>query len=462
VSWVGASGDLIIDTELAAGAEVREEPPDARWVRVSLVALGLVAVAVYVLPGLAAPGVHWPLWDVQVYWWGGQRAAHGGALYAPGAPQSFTYPPFAAMAFSLAAGGSLSELKIAITVASVAALAVLCGLALGAAGVRRRPGTVFAVTALAMLTWPVADTLHLGEVDLIVVALAGTDLLRRRDGGWWQGIGIGLAAGIKLTPLIFVLYLLITGRVKAAVTAAVTFAATVAAGFTVLPAQSRVFWLAGVFINQHRIGDPANPSNQSLGGAVARLAGTVDPPRAWWLAAVVLTLLAGLAIAAWAHRRGYRLAGVICCAITGLLISPISWAHHWVWAVPLLVMLTATAWRRRSPRYAIGAAAAIVAFSGLIPMPWAGHPPSPGRLLASDVYVLCGLAVLAGTALALSRERRCGGGDSPAGDILPVWVVPSPTGTGSRSGPTNRRASRSRSVTRPSATPSGRRPGEKR
>ena len=105
VSWVGASGDLIIDTELAAGAEVREEPPDARWVRVSLVALGLVAVAVYVLPGLAAPGVHWPLWDVQVYWWGGQRAAHGGTLYAPGAPQSFTYPPFAAMAFSLAAGG---------------------------------------------------------------------------------------------------------------------------------------------------------------------------------------------------------------------------------------------------------------------------------------------------------------------------------------------------------------------
>jgi alpha-1,2-mannosyltransferase len=379
--------------------------------QVSLALLGLAAIAVYVLPGLAAPGTHWPLWDVRVYWWAGQRTAHGGALYAPGAPFSFTYPPFAATVLGLAAGTSLSDLKIAITVASVAALTVLCGLALGAAGVRRRPGTVFAVTALAMLTWPVAYTLHLGEVNLILAALAGTDLLRRRDGGWWQGIGTGLAAGIKLTPLIFVLYLLVTGRVRAAATAAGTFAVTIAAGFTVLPTQSRVFWLGGVFFNQHRIGDPANPSDQSLGGAVARLAGTVDPPRAWWLAAALLTVLAGLAIAAWAHRRGYRLAGVLCCAITGLLISPISWTHHWVWALPLLVMLTATAWRRRSPRYTAAAAAAIVTFSGLIPMPWAGHPPSTGRLLASDLYVLTGLAVLAGTVLMLSRKRGCGRGD---------------------------------------------------
>ena len=184
-----------------------------RWGRVALVLAGLAALAVYLHPGLAAPGTHWPLWDVRVYWWGGQQAARGGALYAPGARYSFTYPPFAAALFALAAPAPEGGLAAVITVASTGALVVLCALSLGAAGVRRRPETVFAVTALALLTCPVAYTLHLGEVNLILAALAGTDLLRRHDGYWWQGIGTGLAAGIKLTPLIFVAYLLITRRV---------------------------------------------------------------------------------------------------------------------------------------------------------------------------------------------------------------------------------------------------------
>ena len=103
------------------------------------------------------------------------------------------------------------------------------------------------MTALALLTWPVAYTLRLGEVNLIVAALAGADLLRRHDGHWGQGIATGLAAGIKLTPLIFVAYLLITGRIRAAATAAAAFAATVAVGVVLLPSPSRVFWLDGVF-----------------------------------------------------------------------------------------------------------------------------------------------------------------------------------------------------------------------
>ena len=261
------------------------------------------------------------------------------------------------------------------------------------------------MSAIALLTWPVAYTLHLGEVNLILAALIGADVLRRHDGGWWQGIGTGLAAGIKLTPLIFVAYLALTGRVRAAVTAAGVFALTVAAGFAWLPARSRTFWLGGVFYDQSRIGNPANPSDQSLAGAIARLAGTGDPPRTWWLVAALVTGLAGLAVAVWAHRRGHRLAGTVCCAITGLLVSPLSWTHHWVWAVPLLVWLTAAAWRRRSVACGLAAAAGAAVFSGFLSIPWPGHPPRPELMLASDQYVLYGLAVLAGTALALARER---------------------------------------------------------
>jgi alpha-1,2-mannosyltransferase len=374
---------------------------------------GLAALTAYLLPALAAPGAHWPLWDVHVYWWGGQQAARGGALYAPGARYSFTYPPFAAALFSLAARAPEGDLAAVLSAASIAALAALCALSLGAAGVRRRPEMVFAVTALALLTWPGAYTLRLGEVNLIVAALAGADLLRRHDGHWGQGIATGLAAGIKLTPLIFVAYLLITRRVRAAATAAAAFAATVATGVVLLPAPSKVFWLDGVFYEQNRIGDPANLSDQSLAGAAARLAGSLDPAYQWWAITALLAGLAGITVAAWAHRRGRRLAGVTCCAITGLLISPFSWTHHWVWAAPLLVALAATAWRRRSAWHGLLAAIAAAVFSGRIPLPGSGHPSSLVRLLDGDLYVLCGLAVLAGTALALTREQALRATRSP-------------------------------------------------
>ena len=379
---------------------------DRPWMRVTLVRVGVTALVVYLLPGLLAPTVHWPFWDVRVYWWGGQQAAAGGgALYAPGTPLTFTYPPFAALLFAVFAGAPIGVLKGVLTVGSLVALVALCGLSLGAAGVRRRPESVFAMSAIALLTWPVAYTLHLGEVNLILAALIGADVLRRNDGGWWQGIGTGLAAGIKLTPLIFVAYLALTGRVRAAVTATGVFAATVAAGFAWLPARSRAFWLGGLFYNQSRIGNPANPTDQSLAGAIARLAGGGDPPRTWWLVAALVIGLGGLAIAVWAHRRGHRLAGTMCCAITGLLVSPVSWTHHWVWAVPLLVWLTATAWRRRSVACGLAVAVGAAVFSGLLSIPWPGHPARPELMLASDQYVLYGLAVLIGTALALARER---------------------------------------------------------
>ena len=355
---------------------------EERWLQMAAAGTGLAALMVYLAPGLAAPGAHWPLWDVRVYWWGGQQAARGGTLYAPGARYSFTYPPFAAVIFSVAARAPEGALAAVITAGSVGALAGFCTLALGAAGVQRRPGTVFAASALALLTWPVAYTLHLGEINLIVAAMAGTDLLRRRDGGWWQGIATGLAAGIKLTPLIFVAFLLITGRVRAAITAAGTFAATIALGAIVLPTQSRTYWLDGVFWRQGRIGNPANPSDQSLAGAVARLASTAHPAQTCWLALALVTGLTGMAVAASAYRRGHQLAAATCCAITGLLISPFSWTHHWVWAVPLCVTLIITARRRRSPWYGLAAAAAATAFSGILPLPAHGYALSPGSAAA--------------------------------------------------------------------------------
>lgn len=377
--------------------------PRPRRVRFAVAVMVLAALAGYVLPGLTAPAAHWPMWDVSVYWQGGQQAARGGAVYAPAG--HFTYPPFAAALFAIGADAPVSALKAVLTAGSICALAVLCWQSLGAAGVRRRPETMLAVTALALLTVPVGYTLHLGEVNLILAALVGADVLARRDGGWWQGIATGLAAGIKLTPLIFVAYLLVTRRIRAAATAAAAFAATVTAGAVLLPSQSWLFWLHGLFLDQDRIGNPANPANQSLSGAVARLTGNLDAVYPWWAAAALITGLAGLTVAVGAHRRGHRLAGVACCGITGVLVSPFSWTHHWIWAIPLLISLTAAAWHR-SPGYALAAAAAAVVFSGLIRIPPPGPQPNLARLLQDDLYVLCGLSVLAGTAVTVAREHK--------------------------------------------------------
>jgi alpha-1,2-mannosyltransferase len=377
----------------------------SNWDRLAIALVGLAALATYLVPRLRAGRAPWPMWDVDVYWWGGRQALRDVGLYAVHEPLSFTYPPFAAAVFGLASGASELALKVIVITLSLTALATLAWHSVRDAGFGRRPELAFTITALALLTQPVAYTLHLGEVNLILAGLIAADLLRRRDGAWWQGIATGVAAGVKLTPLVFVAYLLVTRRIRAAAAAVLAFAGTVAAGFILLPSQSRSFWLGGVFLNQRRIGNNYNPANQSLAGMMARLGGGLSAVHTGWVVAALLTGLSGLAIAAMLHHRGHRLAGLACCGLTGTLVSPMSWTHHWVWIIPLLVALAAAAWHRRSLAWALAAVTLFSAFSGLDPMPWPGRRADVLRILAGNLYVVCGLAVLAGAALLLARRR---------------------------------------------------------
>ena len=114
---------------------------DGLRLRVVLVLVGVTALVLYVLPGLPAPAAHWPMWDVQVYWWGGQQAVAGGrVLYAPGAPFSFTYPPFAALLFAAGLALPFTALMGLVTGISLLALGVTGAIAfreLGWRGARR-------------------------------------------------------------------------------------------------------------------------------------------------------------------------------------------------------------------------------------------------------------------------------------------------------------------------------------
>ena len=150
----------------------------------------------------------------------------------------FTYPPFAALVFavvSLIPWRALPPLSVAV---NIAALLAALWFTFGGLGYRRgltRLGATLLAAAAVFWTEPVIRTLYLGQVNLVLMALIIWDLCQpdtRRSGAsrWWKGAGVGVAAGIKLVPLVFIPYLLLTRRFRAAAVACAAFAATVAAG----------------------------------------------------------------------------------------------------------------------------------------------------------------------------------------------------------------------------------------
>ena len=206
-------------------------------------------------------------------------------------------------------------------------------------------------------------TLTFGQPNVVLMALVFCDLaLPDRFRG--KGIGIGLAAAIKLTPLIFIPYLLFSGRVRAAVVSTLTFVATIILGFALLPKASATFWR----LNFNAFGH-FRLLNQSLYGAVLRLTHNAPQGHAYWLAAAIVVGIVGLATAVVASRRGYELLGAVICAAAGLLVSPVSWSHHWVFVVPALA-LAAYGPARRSLR--VAGVAVLVTLFACWPVPIAG------------------------------------------------------------------------------------------
>ena len=144
---------------------------------------------------------------------------------------------------------------------------------------------------------------------------------------------------MKLTPLIFIPYLLLTRRYRQAATASAVFAATVALGYAILPGDSGTYWANGLFLKANRIVFLGTRGNQSLRGVLTRLAGSVSSGTVPWIAAAVLVAVAGLVAAALLYRARQPVPAMLACALTGLLVSPLSWDHHWVWVVPGMALL---------------------------------------------------------------------------------------------------------------------------
>ncbi|HEV2778235.1 MAG TPA: glycosyltransferase 87 family protein [Actinophytocola sp.] len=406
------SAKVHVDDGIARTSAEKPLMSALRWLPLAVV--GAIAIA------LVERAIHgaWPFWmeDFDVQRMAAAAALHGDALYHAPEPRTglfYTHTPFAALLFIPFALVPATLAGIAWYAVEALFLELAVWIMLGVVGVRRagrRAGLTLGITLGALLLDPIDYDLRLGQPHLMLMVLVLADFVYGA-GRRWHGVGIGLAAGVKLVPLIFILYLLLTRRIRAAITAAGTFLLTVAVGFAFLPGDSVEYFGRGTALNLPRIGLPQLPFDQSLRGVLARLGLTGSPVSPVWLVTALLVVAAGLLIAVRLYQAGERTWAVLACGLTSVLVSPVSWEHYWVWVLPIMIMLGAQAVRHRSVFPAVLVVLLAAAF-GPRWLHWFAPVDAaielrlnPLQQLAAAVFPLAGLILLLVLAITVRRRR---------------------------------------------------------
>lgn len=331
-------------SEIPPAVKTRDAHSGASILRLAPLLLALSVVVRMAWGFLSPNGMN--LVDLRVYV-EGSAALLSGNLYdftysdlTPDFPLPFTYPPFAALVFFPLHYLPFPVVGVCWQLLTIAALFLLIRMSLellhgAAAREPRWTAIAMAWTALGIWTEPVRTTLDYGQVN---VFLALGAMVAVRSTRWWIAGGlVGFIAGIKLTPAITGLYFVARRRWKAAAFSAVAFGLTVAVSYLVIGPAAREYFehLLG---DASRIGPVGSVWNQSVRGALSRVLGH-DVQSGWlWLSAVAVAAL--LAFFAWrALGDDDRLGTLVVVQLLGLLISPISWSHHWVWLIPMLIWL---------------------------------------------------------------------------------------------------------------------------
>jgi alpha-1,2-mannosyltransferase len=340
--------------------------------RAAVVTVNLAAVTFFLL-SYTRNGVSFGPYhiDLDVYRIGARVWLHGGNLYGrlpateAGVRLPFTYPPFAAIVLAPLALVPFPVAATAVTLATIALLAVvlrvfLRRLAGPAAG---SPWALAWLLPPALFLEPVRDTLAFGQVNVVLMALVALDCLAETP-RWPRGALTGLAAAVKLTPAAFVLFFLLRRDYRAAAWAGLSFAAATAASAAAAWPDSVSYWTRVLPQGGHA-GNPAYASNQCIVAVLARAG--LDPRSPAGVAAWLALAAAVVIVAARGMRRALA-ASQDCLALSlnafaALLISPISWSHHWVWCAPALLTIATLGRRHRSRLALVAAAAGLAVFA---------------------------------------------------------------------------------------------------
>ncbi|MCW2565868.1 MAG: hypothetical protein JWQ31_4428, partial [Mycobacterium sp.] len=377
--------------------------------------------------------------DIEVYRMGGRAWLDDRPLYADGAmfhtraglDLPFTYPPLAAVAFSPFAWLPLNVASVAITLTTLVLLIVSTVIVLTGLDVwpqtsvttepawLRRCWLAVAIVAPAVIYLePIRSNFDFGQINVVLMTLVIADCVPRKT-PWPRGVLLGIAIALKLTPAVFLLYFLLRRDTRALlVTAASTVVATLA-GVALAWRDSVEYWTDTVR-NTDRIGTATLNTNQNIAGALARLGLGEGERFVLW----TLACFAVLGLTVWAGRRVLKagparpatsdfsqpVLALICVAMFGLVVSPVSWSHHWVWVLPTLLVTTVVAYRLRNVALAAVTAAgiALMVWTPITLMP-EHHETAASlwRQLAGGSYVWWAIAVIAvaGSVSARSADR---------------------------------------------------------
>ncbi|HCD4226822.1 TPA: DUF2029 domain-containing protein [Corynebacterium striatum] len=229
------------------------------------------------------------------------------------------------------------------------------------------------VWALTMAFEPIRLNNGFAQVNIVIMALVILDLVPRKR--WLpQGILIGLAAAIKITPLAMLLYFLLRKELKPIlITIGTAAAATLAA--------AAVRWQAFVEFFTSKLLDMGSgadfgvatdyQSNSSLKAVVQRLFPSTESMEAngtliniiWLMLALAVVAVGSLLILALL-KRNMLIDAQLVTALVMLLISPVSWSHHWVWLALVIPVFTYRAWTWRTNTWVAGSFLAVMAAWG--------------------------------------------------------------------------------------------------
>lgn len=350
--------------------------------------------------------------DLDVYRQGARQWLDGLPLYGdtrfktwvPDDPLPFTYPPLAAILFTPFAWMSMSAASTAITVTTLVLLMVSTVVVLNVMNIGSTssampdPGwlnRIFIaaglVAAATMYLEPIKNNFNYGQINVVLMTMVILDCLLPRT-PWPRGVLVGLAIAVKLTPAVFLLYFLAKRDRGAIVAALISFTSATALVCAIAPRESWQYWTQ-TLVHTNRIGDPSLNSNQNIAGILAR-AHVHGAPNfiVWFLGSVALLVLVWWVVRRTLLARQEPLA-LVCVALFGLLVSPVSWSHHWVWVVPAIIAMTIIGFRRRNLWLLLSSATGALLFWW---RPWRVLKNDPGLAIqmVGGSYAFWAVAVL--------------------------------------------------------------------
>jgi alpha-1,2-mannosyltransferase len=381
--------------------------------------------------------------DIDIYQMGGQAWLDGRPLYRGdvsfptpiGLNLPFTYPPLAAIVFCPFSWLHMPAASVAITLLTLVLLIGSTAIVLtrldvwntstmvpGPAWLRRLWLAVVIAAAATIWLEPITSNFAFGQINVVLMTLVIADCVPRHT-PWPRGLLLGLGIALKLTPAVFLLYFLLRRDNRAAMAALVSFAVATLLAFVLAWSDSWEYWTHTVH-HTDRIGETALNTDQNIAGALARLGLGEHERFPLWVAACLVVL--GVTI--WAMRRVLRAGeptlALICVALFGLAVSPVSWSHHWVWMLPAVLVTGILAWRRRN------VALAVLSVAGVALMRWTPIDLLPKhhettanwwRQLAGTSYVWWALAVIVTAGLIVTA--RVTSRDSATTTLTPVSAV---------------------------------------